>query len=106
LLLRLPVEVPTPTGTSQGKKKRIAEVLLRFYRSLGGTYGRDESNQDIILSRSGSDPMDSSPPLETGDRILKFNGEHETQGRVTVIANQPIPFTLLAIAPRLETQKR
>ena len=102
----LPVEVPTPTGTSQGKKKRIGEVLLRFYRSLGGTYGRDESNQDIILSRSGSDPMDSSPPLETGDRILKFNGEHETQGRVTVIANQPIPFTLLAIAPRLETQKR
>ena len=94
------------TGTAQGKTKRISEVLLRLYKSLGGQIGPSETNLERMLTRSGLNPMDSSPPLETGDRILNFNGPHERQAKVTVIPDAPLPFTLVAIGPRAEIQKR
>jgi hypothetical protein len=102
----LPIEVPTPTGTSQGKTKRISQLLIRVYMSLGGQYGPDASTLDRILYRSGSTPMDSSPPLHTGDKILSFNGKYDTLAQYSIVHDEPLPFTLLAISPRLETQKR
>jgi len=105
-LVTLPLDAPMATGTSQGKTKRISEVLLRVYKSLGGQIGPSEDNLERILTRSGSNPMDSSPPLETGDRILNFNGPHERQAKVTLIHDEPLPFTLVAIGPRAEIQKR
>jgi len=105
-LVTLPLEVATPTGTSQGKKKRISQLLLRFYQSLGGRFGPDEDTLERILTRSGLDPMDASPPLETGDRILSFDGPHDTQAKLAIVHDEPLPFTLLAIGPRLEVQKR
>ena len=105
-LVTLPLEVTTPTGTSQGKKKRISQLLLRFYQSLGGRFGPDEDTLERILTRSGLDPMDASPPLETGDRILSFDGPHDTQAKLAIVHDEPLPFTLLAIGPRLEVQKR
>jgi|LWDU01.1.fsa_nt_gi hypothetical protein len=105
-LVTLPLDAAMATGTSQGKTKRISEVLLRLYKSLGGQIGPSETNLERILTRSGLNPMDSSPPLETGDRILNFNGPHERQAKVTVIHDEPLPFTLVAIGPRAEIQKR
>ena len=105
-LVTLPLEAAMATGTAQGKTKRISEVLLRLYKSLGGQIGPSENNLERVLTRSGLSPMDSSPPLETGDRILNFNGPHERQAKVTVIHDEPLPFTLVAIGPRGEIQKR
>tara|TARA_R100000656_G_C3956541_1_gene129261 strand:- start:664 stop:2718 length:2055 start_codon:yes stop_codon:yes gene_type:complete len=105
-LVTLPLEAAMATGTAQGKTKRISEVLLRLYKSLGGQIGPSENNLERMLTRSGLNPMDSSPPLETGDRILNFNGPHERQAKVTVIHDEPLPFTLVAIGPRGEIQKR
>ena len=53
--------------------------LLRVYKSLGGQIGPNEDNLERILTRSGLNPMDTSPPLETGDKIINFNGPHERQ---------------------------
>ena len=105
-LVTLPLDAAMAAGTAQGKTKRISEVLLRLYKSLGGQIGPDENNLERMLTRSGLSPMDSSPPLETGDRILNFNGPHERQAKVTVIHDEPLPFTLVAIGPRAEIQKR
>ena len=105
-LVTLPLEAAMTTGTAQGKTKRISEVLLRLYKSLGGQIGPSETSLERVLTRSGLSPMDSSPPLETGDRILNFNGPHERQAKVTVIHDEPLPFTLVAIGPRGEIQKR
>ena len=105
-LVTLPLDAAMAAGTAQGKTKRISEVLLRLYKSLGGQIGPSETNLERMLTRSGLSPMDSSPPLETGDRILNFNGPHERQAKVTVIHDEPLPFTLVAIGPRAEIQKR
>ena len=105
-LITLPLNAPAATGTTQGKTKRISEVLLRLYKSLGGQIGPSETNLERMLTRSGLSPMDASPPLETGDRILNFNGSHERQAKITIIHDEPLPFTLVAIGPRAEIQKR
>ena len=105
-LVTLPLDAAAATGTTQGKIKRISEVLLRLYKSLGGQIGPSEDNLERMLTRSGLSPMDSSPPLETGDRILNYNGPHERQAKITVIHDEPLPFTLVAIGPRAEVQKR
>lgn len=59
-------------GTAQSKTKRDFEVTLRFISTLGGQIGPDTSNLDEIIFRTGSDPMDSSPPLFTGDKKSAF----------------------------------
>jgi len=105
-LTTLPLDAPATTGTTQGKTKRISEVLLRVYKSLGGQIGPNEDNLERILTRSGLNPMDTSPPLETGDKIINFNGPHERQAKITVVHDDPLPFTLVAIGPRAEVQKR
>jgi len=93
------------SGTIQGKLKRIREVVIRLYKSLGGSRGPSDSIQDNILYRMGDDKMDSAPPLFTGDKVLKFRGPHESDGSVTIIHDEPLPFTLVAIGKRFETQK-
>ena len=58
------------------------------------------------MYRSGSVPMDSSPPLFTGDKIVSMNAEHSTSAEYTIIHDEPFPFTVIALGPRLEVQKR
>lgn len=93
-------------GTSQGKIKRIDKAVLRVWRSLGGQVGGAESEyRDDIFSRAPQDPMDLQLPLLTGDTdILDVPSDYGKDGRVSIIHAEPLPFTLVAIMPRLVTQ--
>ena len=88
-------------GTSQGKTKRIYEVTLRLLNTLGAKVGPTTSKLDQINFRGGSDLMDSSPPLFSGDKKIKFRGGWETEGQVIVVQDQPLPMHLTAIVKRL-----
>jgi hypothetical protein len=49
--------------------------------------------------------MDEEPPLLTGDTdVFAFPGGYETDGRIWVVADQPLPMTVIALYPELETQ--
>jgi hypothetical protein len=101
------LEAGSGTGTAQGQTKRIHRLVLRLYASLGGTFGPDEDNLDDILSRRGSDYMDEIPPLLTGDTdSLPFPGGYETDGRIWVVADQPLPLTVVALYPVLQEYDR
>lgn len=91
-------------GTAQGKTKRIHKLALRLYNSLGGKFGSSASRLDLIPYRIGSDLLDEVPPPLTGDTdVLAFPGGYETDGRVWVVADQPLPLTVVALYPELET---
>ena len=48
--------------------------------------------------------MDEVPPTLTGDTdVLAFPGGYETDGRIWVVADQPLPLTVVALYPELET---
>ena len=90
-------------GTAQGKTKRDFEVTLRFISTLGGQIGPDTSNLDEIIFRTGSDPMDSSPPLFTGDKKVKIRGGWDTDGQMLYLNDEPLPVHITALITRIIT---
>tara|TARA_A100000172_G_scaffold75541_1_gene58400 strand:+ start:2003 stop:4753 length:2751 start_codon:yes stop_codon:yes gene_type:complete len=90
-------------GTAQGKTKRDFEVTLRLIDTLGGKVGPDTSNLDEIIFRTGSDPMDSSPPLFTGDKKVNIRGGWDTAGQMVYTNDEPLPAHITALITRIIT---
>jgi hypothetical protein len=93
-------------GTSQGKTKRIRDVTLRVYRSVGAKIGPNETDLELIPFRDSSMAMNQAVPMYTGDKDIEFPSGYETDGFVVVKQDQPLPLTVLAIFPRLQTFDR
>lgn len=93
-------------GTSQGKTKRIRDVTLRVYRSVGAKIGPNETDLELIPFRDSSMLMNQPVPLYSGDKDIEFPMGYETDGFVVVKQDQPLPLTILAIFPRLQTFDR
>jgi hypothetical protein len=92
-------------GTAQGKTKRFHQIVMRLYASLGGKVGPDASSNDYILYRSLADYMDETPPILTGDTDkFPYPGGYETDARIWVVADQPLPLTVIAMYPRMRTE--
>lgn len=102
-LITLNLEAGSADGTAQGKSKRITEVTVRLYRSLGIQVGPEGGPLDIIPFRDSSDLMNSPPALYTGDKYLAYPQGHDTGGNVEIQQTQPLPLTLIALILRLKT---
>lgn len=96
-------EAGSDDGVAQGKMKRVFEVTIRFIQTLGAFVGPLTSELDELQFRQGSDPMDSAPPLFTGDKTIKFRGSWESEGQIVVQQKQPLPMHIAAIISRLIT---
>jgi hypothetical protein len=90
-------------GTSQGKNKRINNITLRLYKSVGVKVGSSEAELDLIPFRSSADDMSQALDMFTGDKEVEFRGGYDNDGFVFVRQDQPLPLTVLAIFPRLQT---
>ena len=90
-------------GTAQGKIKRIHDITLRLFRTVGIQVGSSETDLDRIPFRSSANAMDQALPLFTGDKEVEFRGGFDNDGFIVVKQNQPLPATILAIFPRLQT---
>lgn len=95
-------EAGSADGTAQGKQGRLHEIVLRLYQSLGLKYGPDTSNLDALPFRGGSDPMDASPPLFTGDTDpIVTGGDWNTTNQIVIQQDQPLPLFIIALIKRL-----
>ena len=99
----LRLEAGSVDGTSQGKIKRIHAVTLRLDKTVGIEVGTDENNLDRIFFRDSSMSMDTAVPLFTGDKEIEFPGGYDDDAKIFVRQTQPLPMTVLAIYPRLNT---
>ena len=61
-------------GTSQGKNKRINNITLRLYKSVGVKVGSSEAELDLIPFRSSADDMSEALGMFTGDKEVEFRG--------------------------------
>jgi len=100
------IEGGSVDGVSQGKVKRIHDVTVRLYQTVGAKVGASASATDVIPFRSSADPMDQALGLYTGDKTIEFDNGYDTDGFVTVVQDQPLPLTLLGIYARLEVFDR
>jgi len=99
----LRLEAGSVDGTSQGKPKRIHAVTLRLHETIGIEVGTDASNVDRIFFRDSSMNMDEAVPLFTGDKEIEFPGGFDDDAKIYAQQTQPLPMTILAIYPRLNT---
>ncbi len=99
------IEAGAKDGTAQGKKKRISRITYRLYDTLGLKHGPSADRLDIIPFRSSADDMDEAPALFTGDKEVEFPRNWDKDGYIFLVQDQPLPFTILAIMPELNTTK-
>jgi len=86
-------------GSAQTRTKRIIEVALRLYRTLGGKVGPDLQHLEPLLYRTSADAMGGPPALFTGDKSVRFPQGWSPDGVLTLVQDQPLPMTVLLIAP-------
>jgi hypothetical protein len=103
LLQTMRLDAGAANGTSQAKTKRIYDISLRLYESVGVEVGPDLSNMERIPFRSSADAMDTAIPVFTGDKEIEFRGNYETDGFIFVRQTQPLPLTVLSLYPNLVT---
>ena len=99
----LRIESGSMDGTSQGKPKRVHAITLRFYETVGAEVGNDAGEIDRIFFRDSSMAMDTAVPLFTGDKDIEFPGGFEDDDRIYIKQGQPLPLTVLAFYPRMNT---
>ncbi len=100
----LKMEGAAAIGTALTQTKRIGPVGLVLHNTLGLRVGPDSSHLTEIPFRAVSDAMDNAIPLFTGETAIEdFPGEWETDPRIVIQSDAPLPMTVLAIVPRVET---
>lgn len=104
-LITMRIEAGSANGTSQGKVKRFSQVVLRLHESLGGRVG-PVGYEETIEYRNDDMPMDEPPPVLTGDYLTHYDEGYTTTARLRVSCNQPLPFTLLGLYPRMTNEDR
>jgi hypothetical protein len=102
-LTTLRVDSGSAMGTSQGKIKRINELTVRLFRSVGLKVGRDANNLDVVPFRSSASSMNAPIALFTGDKEIELNGNYDTDGQLTIRQDQPLPMNILAVFATLST---
>jgi len=49
--------------------------------------------------------MDADTGVFTGEVFFEFDDDWETDARMTIQSSDPVPFTLLALAPEIDTRE-
>jgi hypothetical protein len=103
------LDMQMANGTSQGRKRRISEVTVRFKDTLGAVVGTGNQQRitqaqfaETVNFRDTSDPMDSSPPLFSGDIPITWQGNADFEGDIQISQNDPLPMTVLGIFAKFE----
>ena len=103
ILQTMRIDAGSQNGTSQAKTKRIYNITVRLYESLGVEVGPDLNNMESIPFRSSAQLMNEPIPVFTGDKEVEFRGNYETDGYIYVRQTQPLPLTVLSLYPELIT---
>ena len=103
ILQTMRIDAGSQNGTSQAKTKRIYNITVRLYESIGVEVGPNLSNMETIPFRSSAQLMDTAIPVYTGDKEVEFRGNYETDGYIYVRQTQPLPLTVLSLYPELIT---
>ena len=95
------LNVEAPDGTIQGKKIKFPRVVIRFKRSRGLLVGPN-SNQLVEMKQRENEVMGAPTALLTGDKNITLKPAWNSNGRLFIRQNNPLPMTILAVIPDIE----
>lgn len=96
------LDINMANGPSQGRRRRIVEAAIRFHETLGCKFGREAGALDAVEFRAPEDPLDASPPLFTGDKVVYWQSGWDRTGDIIIQQDQPLPCTVLGIAVKFD----
>lgn len=97
-LITMPIEAGSVTGSSQSYLKRVDQLHLKLFRSVGGKYGFGENLYDIEYP-------DHSEDTFTGHIKLDYDSTNDYEYAVRVKHTSPFPFNLLSMNMRGNTEE-
>lgn len=97
------LDIENPQTTLQGKRKKISHVTIRFKDSKGLMIGPDIQNLKEMKWRE-EEAYGVLTALLTGDRKQVLTGRWNSNGRMFMRQNLPLPITILALIPELEIE--
>lgn len=96
----LPLEAGSQNGTAMGKRKRIGELSLRVWRTLGCRVGSSLEDLLEVKLRTPKDILGMPVPMFTGIiPNIKYNQGWVWDANIIVEQSKPFPLNVLAIAP-------
>lgn len=97
------LEAGSATGTAIGKPKRIYALTILLYRSVGFNIGSDEEEVEPVEFRTADMDLDEAVALFTGLKDIAFPPSNdEKDAYIYIEQDQPLPLTILGLAPRAE----
>ena len=88
----MPMEAGSQNGTAVGKRKRISEMAIRVWNSLGVRVGRDLDNLYQTI-------YEQQKPFTGVIPNIKYNQGWVWDADITVEQSHPYPMNILSIAP-------
>lgn len=106
-IVTLSSEAGAASGTSQGKKKRIYQLGLKVYKTLGIKMGGSVDKLSNVTLRQPSLNMGEAIPLVSGTiPNIRFTGGWVYDGQVAIVQDQPLPMHILDIMPLLDASEK
>lgn len=100
-LKTFPLELPTQTGTTQHKQKRISHLNLRLLDTIDFKHGRSVATLITENFRVASDPVAASAPMFSGDKRVVFECGFSERAQVFIVQDNSYPITLLSLTPEV-----
>jgi hypothetical protein len=104
-LKTLKILAGTTSGTPLGKNKQIFGLTFTVLNSHTLTFGPDATNLRTIDFRKVADAMDTAVPPFTGEHFEEWDDDWNTDPRMVIQSSDPTPFSLLALAPEIDTRE-
>lgn len=101
-MIPLRLEGASPAGFSQGKRKRLESLIIRFERSAGLSHKIKEGSLETELpTRKFGDSIDKEIELFTGDKFVKLHNTWDRNGQFELFGDSPFPMTIIMIAAKV-----
>lgn len=101
-------EVQAQLGTSMNLPRRVDQIMIHFYRTLGCKFGRktskEEENTPFYSLEEIQYPEGNTndpPQLFTGIKTVNMPGGYERRPEILIRSHLPFPFTVTHITARL-----
>lgn len=110
-LTSLPIEGGSPNGSSQGMKKRVAELKVRLFESFGfrsGTFlGSAPTTLENVTSHDVTAKNETFTPLPFFSGTVAINPKmgNDLESVWTIQQTNPYPLTVLSVTSVPETSQ-